>query len=341
MRIAIDGRAEAVEEALRDTGELAAGERVRGVRQLAGGWSRHTYLVAISGTGDERRRYVVRVRPPGALLDTDLRLEYDLYRSLERADVPTPRAYALIDEADTPFGGPFLIMEHIDGTAPNMYDRGDQAWLASDWAGGRAIAQDMVVTLAHIHAHAPAALPRALPTLDFAAVLDRWQGVYEGRRLIRDPVIEEAFDWAAKRAPADPWPGLVHGDYRIGNTLVDGGRVRAVLDWELAYLGDVRFDLGYLAMPRAAGKHLRVRSPLMGTFAQRSWFMERYAELTGRVVDDGTLATFQMLGIVMLLATQITAVWMYAGGHTSDVRMAWSRFSFAGLRQDMTRLMEW
>ena len=48
-----------------------------------------------------------------------------------------------------------------------------------------------------------------------------------------------------------------------------------------------------------------------------------------------------MLAIMMLLATQWTAVWMYAGGHTTDVRMAWSRFSFAGLRQDMIELMEW
>ena len=133
----------------------------------------------------------------------------------------------------------------------------------------------------------------------------------------------------------------MHGDYRIGNTLIADGRVRAILDWELVHRGDVRFDLGYLAMPRAAGKHLRAHSPLMGTFADQEWFLERYAQLTGRHVDREVLRTFQMLGIMMLLATQLTAVWMYAHGRTTDVRMAWSRFSFAGLRQDMTRLMGW
>ena len=61
----------------------------------------------------------------------------------------------------------------------------------------------------------------------------------------------------------------------------------------------------------------------------------------GQPVDREVVRTFEMLGIVMLLATQLTAVWMYRNGHTTDMRMAWSRFSFPGLRQDMTRLMEW
>lgn len=341
MRIAIDGRAEAVADALRDADQLAGDERVRSVTQLAGGWSRHTHVATVSSTGGERRRYVVRVRPPGALLDTDLRLEFRLYQSLEDAAVLTPRVYAFVEDEDTAFGGPFLIMEHVEGRAPNMYDRGDQRSLIADWEDRRAIAEDMVGTLARIHAIERRSLPSELPRLGFADVLARWRQVYEERHLIRDPVIEEAYVWAAEREPAEPWLGLVHGDYRIGNTLFDDGRLRAVLDWELAYLGDVRFDLGYLAMPRAAGKHLRSSSPLMATFAEQEWFMERYAELTGHVVDDATLATFQMLGIMMLLATQITAVWMYAHEHTTDVRMAWSRFSFAGLRQDMTRLMAW
>jgi aminoglycoside phosphotransferase (APT) family kinase protein len=341
MRIAVDGRAEAVEAALESVEELSEGERVRQVRQLAGGWSRHSYVVTVSGTGETRRSYVVRVRPRGALLDTDLALEFQLYRALEDVDIPTPRAWALVDEDDTPFGGPFLVMEYIEGRVPNMYGRGDQESLAADWTGPRAIAEDMAATLARLHAVAADRLPADLPALGFGDVLERWRGVYDERRLIRDPVLEEAFDWVAGRVPAEPWPGLVHGDYRIGNTLIDGGRVRAVLDWELAYLGDVRFDLGYLAIPRASGKHLQARSPLMGGFADRGWFMERYGELTGRTVDDETLATFQMLGIMMLLATQITAVRMYADGRTADMRMAWSAFSFAGLRQDMTELMGW
>lgn len=334
--IAVADRVSAVTDALRGHDALGADERVESVTQMAGGWSRHTHLVTTS-----KRALVVRVRPAGALLDTDLGLEYRIYAALRTADVRTPEVYAYVPSGEGPFGGPFIVMEHIPGTAPNMYDRADQRWLAENFAGDRAIAQDMVGNLAEIHALEPARLPTGLPVLDFAAVVARWRAVYERRRLIRDPVIEEAFAWVAGRAPAVPWTGLVHGDYRIGNVLVQHGRVQAILDWELCYEGDVRFDLGYQAMPRAAGKHLRARSPLMGAYADRAWFLNRYAELTGRVVSEADLATFSMLGIMMLLATQLTATWMYAYGDTTDVRMAWSRFSFPGLRQDMIELMGW
>jgi aminoglycoside phosphotransferase (APT) family kinase protein len=339
--IATAARTDAVEAALREAGELEAGDAVQCVEQLPGGWSRHSYIATAARASGGERRYVVRVKPGGALLETDLGLEYRVYAALDGEQLPTPRVYALVEDEDTPFGGPFIVMEHVDGIAPDMYSRSDQAFLANDWAGSRSIAGDMVEHLARIHQLPPDRLPPDVPQLDFLDVVARWRAVYEDKRLVRDPVVEEAFDWVADRAPGEPWPGVVHGDYRIGNTLIAAGRVRAILDWELVYRGDVRFDLGYLAMPRAAGKHLRARSPLMGTFAEQDWFLDRYAELTRRTVDRDVLRTFQMLGIMMLLATQFTAVWMYARGRTTDFRMAWSRFSFAGLRQDMTGLMRW
>jgi aminoglycoside phosphotransferase (APT) family kinase protein len=332
---------EAVAAALRDVGQLQEGDRVTGLTQLTGGWSRLTHIAETRCAGGSERRYIVRVRIAGALLDTDLALEYRLYRTLSDVAVPTPEAYVYVPDDDTPLGGPFIVMEHIEGTAPHTYDRDWHRRLADDFTGERGLAEDMVENLAKIHSVDRASLPDGLPELGFADVVARWRQVYEQRRLIRDPVIEEAFAWVAQRAPAQAWTGLVHGDYRLGNTLIDQMRVAGILDWELAYLGDVRFDLGYLAMARSAGKHLTARTPLMATFADQDWFMERYAQLTGHTVSTHDLATFEMLGIMMLLATQLTATWMYAHGKTTDVRMAWSRFSFAGLRQDMTRLMGW
>ncbi|QEC50736.1 phosphotransferase family protein [Baekduia soli] len=306
------------------------------VDQLAGGWSRHSYVATT-----DRRRLVVRVRPGGALLDTDLALEFHVYRALEDTGITMPRVHALQEDPGTAFGGPFFVMEHVEGEAPNMYGRADQARLAADYAGPRGIANDMVENLARVHLSDTARLPQGVPVMGFADVVARWRTVYEEKRLVRDPIVEEAYDWVAAREPTEPWTGLVHGDYRIGNMLVAGDRVRAILDWELVYVGDARFDLGYLTMARAAGKHLRAHSPLMGCIAEQEWFLGRYAELTGRHVDPEDLKTFEMLAAMMLLATQFTAVWMYDRGHTTDFRMAWSRFSLAGLRQDMARLMAW
>ncbi|CAB4880817.1 unannotated protein [freshwater metagenome] len=335
-----DPRCAAVEALLSQAGELASGERVERFEQLQGGWSRHSHIAHIAG-GSEGRRYIVRVRPPGALLDTDLGLEFRVFAALEGADVAAPRVYGLEPLADSPFDGPFFVMEFLPGVAPNMYGRDDQAMLAADWDGARAIATDMVTTLAAIHGLDAAALPDDLPRLSFGDIVARWRSVYEERRLVRDPVIEQGFAWLEEQTPLDSREGLVHGDFRIGNTLIDKGRLTAVLDWELAYAGDVRFDLGYLALERSAGKHLRRRTPFMGTFADQAWFLERYGELTGSPVTEEELRPFQMLSIMMLLATQITAVWMYANGRTTDFRMVWARYSFPGLRDDMVRLMQW
>lgn len=336
-----DPRADAVTAALRDAGELGCGDRVERLEQLLGGWSRHSFLAEARTASGGSRRYVVRVKPRGALLDTDLALEYRVHQALQPEDIATPRVFGFDDSEDTPFDGPFFVMEHVDGGAPNMFKASERAGLEEDWRGPRGIADDMVVNLARIHTLPDERQPAAVPSLGFGDVVDRWRAVYEDKRLTRDPVIEESYHWLAQQAPDDGFDGLVHGDYRVGNTLIAGGRVRAILDWELAYRGDVRFDLGYLMLDRMAGKHLRTRGPLMGSFAEEGWFLERYAALTGRPVERAALRPFEMLAIMMLLATQITAVWMYRHGHTTDFRMAWSRFSFSGLRQDMVRLMEW
>ena len=336
-----DARADAVTAALRDAGELGAGDRVVGLEQLLGGWSRHSFLAETRTGSDAGRRYVVRVKPKGALLDTDLALEYRVHEALQQENVAIPRVYHLEESEQTPFDGPFFVMEYIEGEAPNMYKAQERAWLEDDWNGPRGIAQEMLGNLARIHTLPRERQPPNVPELEFLDVVARWRSVYEEKRLVRDPVIEEAYEWLAEHAPDETREGLVHGDYRVGNTLMADGQVRGILDWELCYRGDVRFDLGYLVLDRMAGKHLRTRGPLMGAFADERWFLDHYAELTGTPVERASLPPFEMLAIMMLLATQVTAVWMYKHGHTTDFRMAWSRFSFAGLRQDMVRLMQW
>ena len=261
-------RVSAVAEALRDAGVLTGSDAVTEVQQLAGGWSRHSY-VATADTAAGPRRFVIRVQPPATLLDTDLEIEAGLLRALEQLPVPTVRMYAFVDDPQSSFGGRFAVMEHVEGSAPNTYSRADQRWLADDWNGARAIAAQVAEHLATIHSAELTGPTRALPTLDFDAVSTAGARSMRARRLIRDPVMEEAFDWAREREPRVGWPGLVHGDYRLGNMLVERGRVRAVLDWELAYLGDVRFDLGYLAMPRAGGQASARPQPADVDFAQR------------------------------------------------------------------------
>jgi aminoglycoside phosphotransferase (APT) family kinase protein len=338
-----DDRARALTQALRQAGELGGGDRVTNVSQLSGGWSRHSFLAGAELASGESRRFIVRVEAPGGVLETDIAAEYGLYHALDQEDgIKTPSVYHFDGSRDNAFGNRFMVMEHVSGTAANAFRRGDRRWLEEDWNGPRGIARDMVDNLARLHSLPVERLPAGtIPELSYLDVVARWQAVYEDKHLVRDPVTEEGFDWLRARAPAEEQRGIVHGDYRIGNALTEAGRLTALLDWELAYVGDVRFDLGYLALERLAGKHLRPVTQLLNAFADGDWFFDEYARLTGRPVDREVVRTFSVLGIMMLLSTHYMGIWMYAHGRSTDFRLAWNRFGAIGLRQDLTRLMEW
>lgn len=326
---------------LRDEGELDAGGDVVELVQLEGGWSRWSHIATTRSAGGTERRWVVRVKAPFGLFDTDIALEYDVFKELERMDVPTPRVFGLDRSEDNPFGGAFFVMEHLSGHAPNLWRARDHAELRADWDGERGIAADVVENLVRIHSVGPDAAPASLPRVGYGAHVGHWRGVYEENHLIRDPVLEEAFDWLAGRDPGDSLVGIVHGDYRAGNLLIDEGRVTAILDWELAYVGDVRFDIGYFVLDYTAGKHLRPKTELVGGVADREWFFSEYERLSGRALDRDVVRTYSVLGLASLVAMTCVGVRRYSEGRITDVRRVWARFSTPGIRQDLATLMEW
>jgi aminoglycoside phosphotransferase (APT) family kinase protein len=343
------GRVEAVLSILREAGE--AGQTARAgdaggsgrdwqLTQLEGGWSRHTYVLA-RGEWREGGAYVVRVKPPGGLLDTDLVTEYRTYRALENTSVPIPPVYGCDGAADTPFGGPFFVMGWKPGSAPNVWRRRDRDQLEADWHGGGALAGELAGILAEIHQVDPAGLGFLGAPMSYQDVVGRWRATYEEMRLVCDPIVEEAFAWAASRQPPPARPALVHGDYRIGNMLVHEGKVSAVMDWELAHVGDPCFDLGYTSLRYVAGRFAGGGSPLLDAVAEHEWFYQRYERLSGRAVDRPAVRTYAVLGALMLITILCTGIRMYDENRTSDIRMAWNRFAIPGLRQELAALMGW
>ncbi|MQA84278.1 MAG: phosphotransferase [Streptosporangiales bacterium] len=334
------GRIEAVLSILREAGELdGPGEEPR-LTQLEGGWSRHTYVLS-RGEPREGRAYVVRVKPPGGLLDSDLVTEYKTYRALQDSKVPIPPVYGCSGSADNPFGGPFFVMGWKPGEAPNVWRRRDRERLEADWYDGRVLAGELARILADIHEVDPDGLTFLGPPRSFDDVVGRWRETYEEMRLVDDPIVEEAFAWVASRRPPPVPPTLVHGDYRIGNMLLHRDQVSAVMDWELAYVGDPHFDLGYTSLRYVAGRFAGGGSLLLDAVADREWFYARYERLSGRAVDREAVDTYAALGALMLITILCTGVRMYEEGRTSDIRMAWNRFAIPGLRQELTSLMGW
>ncbi len=334
-------RAAAVLESLRDS--KTAGDPVAVVRldQLEGGWSRHSYRAVVADANGSEQSVIVRVRPQDTVLDSDLEAEFRVYRLLEPHPLATPRVHGCVDREDTPFGGPFFTMEFLPGHAVNVWRPADRRELEADWNGARGIAEDFVDNLAALHSIPTDALDGAIASRDFAATVDHWQAMYERVRIVHDPIVDEGFAWVRSREPDPVAPRIVHGDYRIGNCLIDAGRVSGLIDWELAYVGDPRFDLGYLSQPYQAGKFVTPGSSLVGTVADRDWLLERYHEHTGESVDPEVVRTYAGLGALMHVAIMSVGLHVYAEGGTDDIRLAWSRFVLPGLRQDLVAAMGW
>lgn len=334
-------RAESLLATMRGVGSASDGDRVTYLEQLEGGWSRHSYAARVRHAGEREGEYVVRVRPGASTLDTDLGREFRTFALLVDQPVPTPRVHGFEPSTDTPFGGSFFVMDRMRGHAPNVWRGHDRDALTQDWNGGRGLAEDLVTHLATIHAIDAGSAAEAAVVRDFDATVDHWQGVYEEYKLVNDPVVNEAYAWVRSRRPDPVAPSLVHGDYRIGNCLTDGGRVCAILDWELSFVGDARFDLGYMSLDYHAGKFTSPGSPLLNAVADADWFYARYTELSGWPVDVEVVDTFTALGGLMLFAIMTTGLRVYSRGETDDIRMAWTRFVLPGVRQDLAGLMGW
>ncbi|SBT37000.1 phosphotransferase family protein [Micromonospora auratinigra] len=222
--------------------ELAAGPL--SARLIAGGKSNLTYLLR-SG----EREVVLRRPPLGHVLATahDMAREHRVISALAPTDVPVPAALLLcVDESV--LGAPFYLMEKVDGEVYRSRAQTDPLTAAQR----RELALAMMDTLAALHRVEPASVGLAdfgRPEGYLARQVRRWAGQLDRSRSRPLPGIDELRDALAGSVPEGANAGrIVHGDYRLDNLLavVDPVAVRAVLDWEMATLGDPLADLGLL-----------------------------------------------------------------------------------------------
>ncbi len=213
-------------------------------RLIAGGKSNLTYEV-----GDGRHTWVVRRPPLGHVLATahDMGREHRVITALRDTDVPVPRTYALCEDADV-VGAPFYVMEKVPGTPYRR--RAELEPLGP--VRTRAIAERMTDTLLALHRVDP---PRVglegfgRPEGFLARQVRRWKQQLDASRSRELPGAEELHAALERRLPSQSRPGVVHGDFRLDNLLVDAAdRVTAVLDWEMATLGDPLTDVALLAV---------------------------------------------------------------------------------------------
>jgi aminoglycoside phosphotransferase (APT) family kinase protein len=213
-------------------------------RLIAGGRSNLTYVVT---SGD--REFVLRRPPLGHVLATahDMAREYRVISALAPTRVPVPATLLLCADEGV-LGAPFYLMERVTGIV--YRSREQTAGLTP--VDRRRLADTMMDTLADLHGVDPAEVGLAdfgRPEGFLARQVRRWSGQLDRSRSRPLPGIDELREKLAGTVPASPSAGrIVHGDYRLDNLMADPATlsVRAVLDWEMATLGDPLADLGLL-----------------------------------------------------------------------------------------------
>jgi aminoglycoside phosphotransferase (APT) family kinase protein len=229
-------------------GELSA-------QLVAGGKSNLTYEVT-----DGTRWWIVRRPPLGHVQATahDMGREYIAMSALVATDVPVPHTYAHCDDPEV-LGAPFYVMERVDGRAYRRAKELDE--LGAERTA--AIAGRLVDVLAKLHAVDPESVGLGgfgRPQGFLERQVRRWGKQLEGSATREHPDADELHRLLTERLPAeDPSVvGIVHGDYRLDNCLVgsDGqgdDRIHAVVDWEMATLGDTRTDLALMLVYETLG----------------------------------------------------------------------------------------
>ena len=269
---------------------LELGE-LRGVTLIAGGRSNLTYRLDLDGG-----QVVLRRPPLGHVLPTahDMSREYRVLTALQGTKVPVPRPLAICQDADV-IGAPFYLMRYVHGLV--LRTMADGAILTPELAGQ--LSELLVQTMADIHGvqiEEVGLTGFGRPDGYMARQLARWQRQWELSKTREVPGYDELVARLAAGLPESADGTLVHGDFRLDNTLVtlgDPAAIAAVVDWEMSTLGDPLADLGLtLSYWADSGDDkgwldINVGAGITAEpgFYSRAEFAARYAELTGRDVS--------------------------------------------------------
>ena len=273
---------------------------------LSGGRSNLTYTLT-----DGARRWVLRRPPLGHVLATahDMGREYRVMRALEPTPVPVPRMVFEHTDPDV-LGAPFYVMELVEGAIYRTAD--DLARLDADAA--RRVAYAFLDSLAALHLVDPASVGLAdfgRPEGYLTRQVSRWSKQLESSRSRDVAGIDELAARLADHVPETQRASIVHGDFRLDNAVVsadDPGRVLALLDWEMATVGDPLADLALFALywdgwgGADSGDNAIAAIPAEHGFPRSAELFRAYAERTGLDLADDAwymgLACFKLAVIL-------------------------------------------
>jgi len=263
---------------------------VDGLRRLPGGASREIWLFTVARDGAAPERLVLRRDPPGHVIESSRKLEFELLRAAEAAGVPVPRVRWCGGD-DPVLGASFFIMDFVEGETI-----GRKILRDPELVRARAVLPEQLAdAAARLHTINAGAVGLRMPEGEGpgAAELARYADVLRSIAPDPHPALELAIRWLGARLPPPRTPTLVHGDYRMGNVIVGPQGLRAVLDWELAHAGDPMEDLGWLCV--RSWRFGADTEPVGGLCARERLFAA-YERAAGVAVDPAVVRWWEVFG---------------------------------------------
>jgi len=299
--------------------------------QTAGGWSHeiYTFYAHSQEDGQEVTRGLCLRKDPGASLLrnlSDLKEQYRVLQALESTPVPTPKVY-WYEEDPALLGGPFFVMEKVEGEVPNPWSRVGKQYYAEAAQRGQ-LSRSFVKALAALHnldwrAAGLDFLGVPGPGTDFARrEVAKWESLIQQSLRKPEPALTEILMWLKANAPVTQRLAFVHGAYRTGNLIVKDDAVAAIIDWELQVIGDPMYDVAYVLSDLN-----REGSPLLSCVVEREFFLDYYQQLTGLTVDLAVCRYYEILYMMRSTSFWLSASGLFAEGKNKDLRLARTTYS--------------
>lgn len=290
------------------------------VEQFPGGHSNLTYLLTIGG-----REYVLRRAPLGPLAPRahDMVREARVLQAVHPYFAPAPEVYLICEDPGV-IGAAFFLMERRRGIVLRDHIPSELA-RHEDYAArvSRAFV-DCLIQLHSVDVQRYGLTALGKPDGFLARQVKGWSERWERARTEPASDMDRVMDWLARTLPRSGAPALVHNDFKLDNVMLDGGtpdRIEAVLDWEMATVGDPLCDLGltlcYWTSTEVPGTSRQAVTAEPGWWS-RDRFVAHYAEATGR--DLSALPWHEVFGVFKLAVILQQIYFRYRRGQTTDER---------------------
>ena len=280
------------------------------LERIAGGGSKEMFRFDLDQKG-ERQTLILRMNPGEAIVETHRLREFEIFAAM-KGTVPVPDVY-WVDADGSELGSGAMICGFVEGVAKPTKPTDEGGAISGIGSGfppalREKLSPAFIGYLARIHQFdwsqadlSAFDVPKA-DSYDAAHwSIDHWSRVWEEDSFAPHPVITLAQQWLRANMPKTREICVVHNDYRNGNFMFDeqSGKITAILDWELARLGDIHEDLAWVLFPGFASTDAN-GEPLVCGLCSRDQFINEYQRLSGFKVDETLLHYYTIMNLYKL-----------------------------------------